>query len=140
MKKGTIKNCVYTGDWKAPNGTTLYYHEITLDNGDIGSVAKKTMNPPDIAIGKEIEYTQEGKKIKLAQAESSGGGNGGGGNKFNKKSYKAKPTDFLGYSYAYAKDMVVAGKTKPEDLKDLKRIAEGIYDHIVDLIDKHEQK
>ena len=135
-KKSIIAKCVYTSPWQAPNGSTIHYHELTMQNGDIGNVGKKVVNPPDIAVGVEIEYTIDGKKINIVKQNNAEQVQGNNPQYKKKSSYAAKPTDFLGYSYAYAKDLVVAGKVSEADMKDLKRIAELIYAHIGELINK----
>ena len=55
-------------------------------------------------------------------------------NKVEKKNnYTAKETDYLGFSASYAKDLVIAGKTKPQDIKDFKKILTEVYNHIKEL-------
>ena len=46
-----ITSCKFTGDWENPSGGTTYYHELTLENGDIGSIGASTKNPAKLSVG-----------------------------------------------------------------------------------------
>lgn len=49
-----------TREWEGPSGK-IYYHNITLDNGDEGSVGTKEKMPSKICTGAEIYYSIESK-------------------------------------------------------------------------------
>ena len=145
MKTSIITECQFSGDWKAPNGDMLYYHNITLKNGDTGSVATAEKYASKIEVGKEVTYTINGSKIKLQQPEGANSTpqtyNGANANKQRKQYNYARgkqAPDFLGYACSYAKDMVIAGKAKAADIKAYKNAAEQIYKHIQELL-KNEQ-
>lgn len=60
--------------WNGANGT-IYYHYITLDNGDTGSIGTKDQAGAKVQIGCELTYTIEmnesGNKIKAAKPEGT---------------------------------------------------------------------
>lgn len=134
-KVSKVKSVKYLSEWKSPAGTSVFYHEIEFENGDTGNIGRNKMLPDDMKIGSQIEYTIADKKIKFVKSMSSVETNNYGKNKYyNKNNNNKSPETYLGYAYAYAKDMVVAGKTKKEDLENLKIIAESIYSHISSLL------
>ena len=133
-KKSTVLTVDFTGDWKAPNGDTIFFHDVTLKNGDFGNIGCKDKFDNKIAIGSEIEYTKNGKRIKLDQANSNQ--TPAAPKQYNKKTYTKKPEDFLGYACSYAKDMVIAGKATAKDIKAYEAAAEKIYAHVKKLLDK----
>jgi hypothetical protein len=135
-KISKVKSLKFTSEWKSPTGTNVYYHEIEFENGDTGNVGRNKKMPDDMAIGVEIEYQISDKKVKYIKTiqsnvnNSYNRNNNNSNNKFVKYNGKKSPQEFLGYAYAYAKDMVVAGKTSNEDIANLQTIAESIYNHI----------
>ena len=60
MKNAKVTSCVFSREWEGPSGK-IYYHNITLDNGDEGSVGTKEKMPSKICTGAEIWYTIESK-------------------------------------------------------------------------------
>lgn len=60
MKTGKVTSCVFSREWDGPSGK-IYYHNITLDNGDDGSVGTKEKMPSKICTGAEIYYSIESK-------------------------------------------------------------------------------
>lgn len=137
-KTSKVKKCNPTSDWKSPAGTTIYYHEVEFENGDKGSCGRNKNNPDDMAIGCEIEYTITDNKIKFIKSLGGRYMEQKQNNTATAKTYtnnKKNPQEFLGYAYAYAKDMVIAGKTSEKDVADLKFIAETIYGHIKDMLE-----
>jgi len=139
-KVSKVKSVNFTSEWKSPAGATFYYHEIELENGDTGNVGRNKTLPDDMKVGLEIEYSIEGKKIKFVKTMNNAETpNYYKNNKYynkNNGNYNSNksPESYLGYAYAYAKDMVVAGKTSKEDLENLQVIAESIYAHISELL------
>lgn len=147
QKTSKIEKCKFIRLWNNPNGRDLYYHELTLANGDIGNVGTVDKYPDKIEEGRVISYTIKGDSIKLVsvetiatQSQGSGGspnhgkkqkGNSGGGGGRAKSQ-----ADYLGFSYSYAKDLVIAGKTTKKDIDALKKIAEEIYAHVGELFHK----
>ena len=155
-KKATINKCEFTGEFQHPSGNTYYYHELTLDNGDVGSCGKVEKYPFELTTGNYIEYTIDAKKkIKVMgvasreqeKRHSNTGGNVNNVNNVNKKGflpydeymkvkqqqYGKKPEEFLGYAWSYAKDLVVAGK-KMKDIEECSKFAEFIYGKIKDML------
>jgi len=135
-KTSKVKKCNPTSDWKSPAGTTIYYHEVEFENGDKGTCGRNKKAPDDMSVGSEVEYTITDTKIKFikqigqAYMEKSQSSSA-------VKTYSSKknPQEFLGYAYAYAKDMVIAGKATDQDVADLKFVAEAIYGHIKDMLE-----
>lgn len=131
QKTAKIVKCVVTNEWQNPAGTITYYHELTMDNLDVGTIGKMTKYPKELSEGVSLVYTiDEKKKIKVVTSSMD--------NKMDKssKSYGGmkqqgprKQEDFLGYAWSYAKDMVVAGKTM-NDVEELNKMARYIYDEI----------
>lgn len=141
-----IETCAFTNVYNAPNGNTIYYHSLTLSNGDKVSCGTLEKEPEKLKAGTIISFTMGNNgKIQLVNADSqpayqqnapatksTSTKSSGAKTQFAPK--KVSHTDFLGYSYSYAKDLVVAGKVKPKDMEDLQRIAEAIYKHIGDIM------
>ena len=140
IKTAKVTKCQIQSKWLSPTSNKyVYYHEIHFDNGDKGVCGRMAENPDDMKIGCSVEYDITNEKIKFiksAYAENNGY------NKKDKKSfgYKKNPDDFLGYAYSYAKDMVIAGKTSKKNVDDLKKIAQTIYSHVIELLKKEESE
>jgi len=152
-KKATINKCEFTGEFQHPSGNTYYYHELTLDNGDVGNCGKIEKYPFELTAGNYIEYTIDAKKkIKVVgvasrEQDKRHSNTGGNVNNTNKKGFLPydeymkqkqqqngkKPEEFLGYAWSYAKDLVVAGK-KMKDVKECTEIAQYIYAEIKNML------
>jgi hypothetical protein len=137
-KTARIVKCVFTSEWQNPSGGITYYHELTMDNLDVGSIGKVSKYPKELSEGVTLIYTiDEKRKIKVistsmdSQKSNSGYNNGSGSGKVG-KSYNSGPKkqdEFLGYAWSYAKDLVVAGKTM-KDVEELNKMARYIYEEI----------
>lgn len=144
MKTGIIVNCELTGEWPNPNGATVYYHRLTLDNGEVGNVGVMEKYSSKIRQGTLIQYTIDAKnKIKILSNTVANS------NEMINKTFNAKsttgtakktygqspktPEDFLGFTWGYAKDLVVAGKTMA-DMEELNKMARYIYDQVKDML------
>jgi len=86
-KTSKVKNIEFKQEWKGQNGS-VFYHNLWLENGDIGQIGSKEKLPAKLAIGSEITYNIEtderGSKIKLVTQKPQFGGGGG---------YKKSPED-----------------------------------------------
>lgn len=64
--------------WNGANGT-IYYHYISLDNGDTGSIGTKDEAGAKVQVGCELTYTIDiqdaGNKIKAVKPLPAQGGN-----------------------------------------------------------------
>jgi hypothetical protein len=136
-KKSKITFVAFSSSWTNPKGNLVYYHDITFENGDTGSIGVMEKNSEKIAKGKTIWYTIDGTKIKKMDAPESKSGNTrtqssprGGGK--GRKSYN--PEDYLGYTWGYAKDLIIAGKTM-KDFEELKKVANAIYAEITEMLE-----
>jgi hypothetical protein len=131
QKTARIVKCVVTNEWQNPAGSITYYHELTLDNLDVGTIGKMTKYPKELSEGVMLIYTiDEKKKIKVVTTSMENkidkGGKTYGG---MKQQGPRKQEDFLGYAWSYAKDMAVAGKTM-NDVEELNKMARYIYEEI----------
>jgi hypothetical protein len=127
-KSAKITKCVYVADWINPSGGTTYYHELTLDNGDVGRFGTNEKYPKKISEGSVINYIvdEKGKyKLALQQNMNNTSNNGSGKKSNNKTSHES----FLGYAWSYSKDLIIAGKTM-DDVEELNKVARYIYDEI----------
>lgn len=127
-KKGRITRAVFISEWSNPQGGNVYYHEIELDNGDKGQIGSKEKMPAKLNPGQELTYTIEttsrGNKIKAVQGDRP---------QFaGKKPFQDPRAQFIGFSAAYAKDLVVAGKI---EIKAMNGAAESIFLNMLKLYD-----
>ncbi len=125
-KTSIIKASTFSNEWKNPSGGSTFYYDIVLANGDTGSTGVAQKDSPKIQVGTEITYTLNGLKLKIVNVESSAAPSANG---FKAKSKPSAQDQFLGYSWSYAKDLLIAGKTS-NDMDELKAMAEYIYNNI----------
>ena len=118
-KQSRINNCRFTSIWQNPKGGLIHYHELTMQNGDIGTIGTVDKLPKKIEIGTEISYEiSEDKKIKLIQSTYTPPKPIYNNNQPKMNNYSKKPDDFIGYVLGYAKDIVsakITAKIKIED-------------------------
>ena len=122
-KKSKITKSVFSNEWTNPGGGTTYYYDIEFENGDKGAVGVSTKDSDRVLVGQNVMYKMNGNKIKITEVIREFTS--------SKKTYgkKLSHDSFLGYSWSYAKDMVVAGKTM-EDVEELNNMARYIYNEI----------
>ena len=153
MKQSKIVFVKFTNSWLNPKtNQSIFYHEVQLENGDVGTCGTITQLPPKLSVGSVVQYEMDGSKMKIhtstgVQSELPMSGyaspkpaNGG----YNKAKKYSKPynsgvaksggrsfsqEEFLGYAWSYAKDLIVAGK-KAKDLEELNKMATYIYERI----------
>lgn len=145
MKQGIITHVNCTAEWTNPAGKIVFYHQIKIDNGDVGNIGKMAKYPNEIAVGTFIQYTiDEKKKIKILNDTDMLGSQKMGGPMPSTPTPTAprrassagkKPDEFLGYAWSYAKDMIIAGKTM-QDVEELNKVARYIYQQIQDMLSK----
>jgi len=135
IKTSKITDITGTRKWEGERGT-VYYFDLIMENGDVGSIGKKSADA--LKIGQELRYTAEpGKNGKLNFKEqreymngSYRGGFGGG-----RASLQAM-------ALAYAKDIVVAqieaGKTGDVKTSDLADATMKVADKFHAWIKEHE--
>jgi hypothetical protein len=129
QKKSTITAAIYSNEWKNPSGMSTFYYDVTLENGDRGSVGVTQKNSPKVAVGNEITYTLNGLKMKIVQSESSAPAQTG------TKPYKrsgGSQDPYLGYAWSYAKDLIIAGKTM-SDIEELDKVATYIHNRMTNM-------
>ncbi len=125
MKTSKIISCVFTNQSVTAHGT-FYYHKISFENGDTGSIGCKEQMPTKIAVGAVLSYEMDSsgkiKQVPITPAAVNSSGNGVTNPNVvtgAKKNYAKQPADFLGYAYGYSKDLVVARIAKGEEFKDV---------------------
>ena len=140
-KTSKVVKCLFSNEWKNPSGSWTYYHDVTLENGDTGSIGAMEKYPKKFTEGAVIDYEIQNGKIKIMQNQNESGNSsykktqtGNSANNYSKKGdYQNnrgnKQEQFLGYAWSYAKDLIVAGKTS-EDLAELNKCARYIYEEI----------
>ena len=130
MKEGTIMKCEFQKEWHNPKGGIVYYHNITLDNGDSGSIGTSSKNPEEIQVSSVLKYsiesTDRGNKIKAIKDTHTPIYSGGVGS----SKYKIEPFEHkaAGMAMGYVKDLIVADKI---EIKDLISSFEKIYSTIL---------
>jgi hypothetical protein len=138
-KTSKVVKCLFTNEWKNPSGGMTYYHEVTLENGDTGSIGSMQKYSPKFTEGVTITYTLDSTgKMKIDNSSSEQAQQKKpASNNYSSQNYNrpAKQDQFLGYAWSYAKDMVVAGKTS-EDFEEVMKIAHMIYDEIGNMLNK----
>ena len=130
-KTSKVVKCIFSNEWKNPSGSLTYYHDVTLENGDTGSIGAMEKYPKKFTEGATIDYNIENGKIKIVSVNENPKENyqkKSSGNNFT-QNRGTKQEQFLGYAWSYAKDLIVAGKTS-EDLDELNKCARYIYDEI----------
>ena len=161
MKTARIITVAFDKVWEAPDKSIMYFHKLALSNGEVGNVGCSDKVPAKKSQGVEIDYEIKGNRIKLltqshpatqetrnweasdvptahkqaknfkkppeTQEKSTTGVKKNYG-------YDLRPDNFLGYCAGYAKDMVIAGKTKPKDIEDFKNILTKTYEHVCELL------
>lgn len=145
QKTSKVTKCVFSNEWKNPSGTFTYYHDLTLENGDTGSIGSMEKYSKKFTEGTTIDYTLENGKIKITAVESTNSNSQssyqGGNKKQNSTNYSnqraLKQDQFLGYAWSYAKDLIIAGKG-PEDLEELDICARYIYNEIGKMLNNEE--
>lgn len=139
MKTSKIISSTFINAWTIP-GTknVLHYYLLKFDNGEEGKVGVVPGNVITIAEGATLTYKLNADKIEIIReamttgsnkVSHKGNGHRASGHTFGGKG-PVKQTDYLGYVCGYAKDLVVAGKTKPADVRAFMKIVDEIYDHV----------
>lgn len=105
MKTAKIQTIKGTRKWDGPNGT-VYYFDVLMDNGDTGSIGKKS----DSALKEgdqltyELEESERGNKIKPVVENNFRGGGG----------FQKQPSNPASFALSYAKDLAVANINKSD--------------------------
>lgn len=140
---GKVVTCKFEREWLNPiSNKIIYYHEVITDTGDICNIGSMEKNSIRIKKGAVLEYcidpngktklissSNDAKKIaeaavknkeekveKLMNANS------------DRPRIKGQEA-FLGYSWSYAKDLIIAGKTM-KNVEELNKVARYIYEEI----------
>lgn len=106
-KTSKIKTCTFTKEWQGQNGV-VYYHDLTLDNGDKGSIGAKEKNPSKLSVGSELTYTLADGKIKAIAPIKVG-----------KPGFAREPFEekMSGMAMSYAVQLIVADKVGVDKLE-----------------------
>lgn len=139
---GKVVSCIFEKEWLNPLSKKLiYYHDVITDQGHILSIGTMDKNSVRIKKGAVLEYTiDENSKAKIISSSTDV-------NKIaeqalidkqqreekelikNEKTRIKGQETYLGFTWAYAKDLIIAGKTM-EDMEELNKIARYIYEEI----------
>jgi hypothetical protein len=133
MKISKVVKCLFTNEWVNPANKIVYYHQITLENGDVGTVGSMEKYPSKITEGAKIQYVIENGKIKIEESMDKPQKQF---QNYQAKSNTNKHDSFLGYAWSYAKDLVIAGKTS-DDYDEVRRIAHLIYYEIGEMLENN---
>lgn len=135
-KTAKVIECKFDKSWNPPTGGTLYVHNLKLSNGESGVIYHKQNMPGEILEGAEITYSiNEKGKISISQKNNQ------------QQSYTKKPQvnsrqgiDIIGYSFSYAKDLIIAKINNGEKIKNISeeliKTAEPIFNKMNELRDK----
>jgi len=130
IKKAKVESCKYVDDYLHPvSKKYIYYHQLAMSNGDLLSCGTMEKNSPRIKVGSVLEYKIDDKgKMKIETSSND-----------KKPEPEVTPSilsprikgheAFLGYTWSYSKDLIIAGKTM-EDVEELNKIARYIYAEI----------
>ena len=144
VKFAKVASCIYNKEWLNPiSKKIIYYHDVILDNGDICNIGAMDKNSIRIKKGAKLEYIID-VNAKTKVISSSNDAKQIAAKAVSEKKEKVQKiaesmeTDrqrikgqeaFLGYSWSYAKDLIIAGKTM-KDVKELNNVARFIYNEI----------
>lgn len=144
MKKSNVLSCEYDKPYSFPNGDTIYYHRLILQNGDKGNCGVSEMFASKIAVGQEINYQIDNGRIKLineAPVQNTPPPPPPQKNKFMPntsedkpiaRKYTKAPEDAITFIMGYASNRHVAKITatkKDVPLKEMLDDADLIYEH-----------
>jgi hypothetical protein len=139
---GKIVSCVFETEWLNPlSKKIIYYHDVITDSGHILNIGSVDKNSNRLKKGAVIEYIID-EKAKTKLLSSSVDANKIAEqaliDKQSKEEKEQSKTEkgrikgqegFLGFTWAYAKDLLIAGKTM-EDMDELNKMARYIYEEI----------
>lgn len=144
MKKSIVLSCEYDKPYSFPNGDTIYYHRLILQNGDKGNCGVSEMFASKIAVGQEINYQIDNGRIKLineAPVQNTPPPPPQPKNKFMQntnedkpiqRKYTKAPEDAITFIMGYASNRHVAKITatkKDVPLQEMLDEADLIYEH-----------
>lgn len=144
-KVSTVTKSTFSNEWTNPSGGTTYYYDLELQNGDKGSIGVTDNNSDKVKVGHELNYTIHNGKIKAVSMSNNGSGGGsqkknsgskGGG--LNTRYGKPSHESFLGYTWGYAKDLIIAGKSM-EDVEEMNKVARYIYAEIGKMLENPDE-
>jgi hypothetical protein len=144
IKFAKVVSCTFNKEYLNPiSKKIIYYHDIILDNGDLCNIGTMDKNSTRIKKGAILEYTidasaktkvisssNDAKKIAEAAVEIKKEKGLKAQRSFESDKQRIKGQEaFLGFSWSYAKDLIIAGKTS-KDLEELNEVARYIYNEI----------
>ena len=56
MANQKITAIEFKNEWANPKGGSIFYHEVTFDNGDKGQIGAKSKLPEKLQVGKMLDY------------------------------------------------------------------------------------
>jgi len=136
-KVSKIATSKFSNQWTNPSGGTTYYFDITFENGDVGAIGTTDMNSEKVRVGNQVTYSIINNKIKINPMS-----NELSGSQFrptysgNVKPKTNSHSQFLGFAFSYAKDLIIAGKGM-KDVQELNEVARYIYNEIGNIMNEN---
>ena len=137
-KQSIIKSSSFSNEWTNPSGGTTYYYDVVLENGDRGSIGVTEKSSPKVKVKSNITYTISNNKIKVTMINDNASTQSNTRQPVKQYNRNSKQESFLGYSWSYAKDFVVAGKTM-KDVEELNKVARYIYEEIGKMLNENKE-
>jgi hypothetical protein len=131
-KTNKVSQSTFSNEWTNPSGGTTYYFDLVFENGDTGSIGVTDMNSDKVRVGTELYYSIINGKIKATPMPNT---STPPPPKSNYRRTQKGQEQYLGFTWGYAKDLIIAGKTM-EDVEELNKVARYIYDQIGDMLNK----
>ncbi len=108
-----IQKCAFTKSWNAPDGNTIYYHEVLFNGDDQPYIyGSKSKEPDFLQAGEELSFLIKDalkRTITRVQAEQKPTGNPTG--------YDPGVGAMVGNAITNAVNLVVAGKANMDELE-----------------------
>ena len=135
-KESKVTKSTFSNEWQNPSGGTTYYFDLILANGDTGSIGVMDKNSEKVVVGYELNYTMINGKIKaVSMPNNAPTSKPSSGGTTTRPYGKPNHNSFLGYTWGYAKDLIIAGKTM-KDVEELNQVARYIYNEIGKMLDE----
>lgn len=126
-KISKISQSTFSNEWTNPSGGTTFYFDIIFENGDSGSIGVTDKFSEKVKVGVELNYQIINGKIKVNQMSNTPAPNYANNKSYSKP--KNSQEQYLGFTWGYAKDLIIAGKTM-NDVDELNKVARYIYEQI----------
>lgn len=112
-----IQKCAFTKTWSAPDGNTIYYHEVFFNGDDQPYIyGSKSKEPEFLQAGEELCFTiKDALKRTITRVQTQEQPQ----TKTTTSSYDGGVGAMVGNAITNAVNLVVAGKANVEDIEDI---------------------